>query len=102
GYRYNSAAIVLEPGDTPGLHEHPRESAARPGSRAPHVPVERAGASVSTLDLFGTAFVLLSGAEGREWHDATRSAAGAREVPLEAYLVGGGEVRDPGGGFSAA
>jgi putative polyketide hydroxylase len=102
GYRYNSAAVVLEPGDTPGLHEHPCESAARPGSRAPHVPVERAGASVSTLDLFGTAFVLLAGAEGQAWHDAARSAAGAREVPLEAYLVGGGELRDPGGGFSAA
>ncbi len=102
GYRYNSAAVVLEPGDTPGLHEHPRESAARPGSRAPHVPVERAGASVSTLDLFGTAFVLLAGADGQEWHDAARRAADAREVPLEAYVVGGGEVRDSGGGFAAA
>jgi hypothetical protein len=102
GYRYNSAAVALEPGDTAALHQHPAQSTGRPGSRAPHVPVERTGASVSTLDLFGTAFVLLAGAEGEAWRDAARRAADAREVPLDAYVVGGGELRDPGGAFAAA
>jgi 2-polyprenyl-6-methoxyphenol hydroxylase-like FAD-dependent oxidoreductase len=102
GYRYNSAAIALEPGDAPALHEHPRESTGRPGSRAPHVPVERAGGSVSTLDLFGTAFVLLAGPEGGAWHDAALRAAAALEVPLEAFVVGGGGLRDTGGTFAAA
>ena len=102
GYRYNSAAVALEPGDAAALHQHPAQSAGRPGSRAPHLPVELAGASVSTLDLFGTAFVLLAGAEGRAWHDAARGAADARAVPLDAYVVGGGELRDPGGAFAAA
>ena len=34
GCRCNSAAVVLEPGDERSLHEHPRESKGRPGSRA--------------------------------------------------------------------
>jgi hypothetical protein len=52
GYRYDSPAIVLEPGG-PSLHEHPRESAGRPGARAPHVFLDRYGTRLSTLDLFG-------------------------------------------------
>jgi 2-polyprenyl-6-methoxyphenol hydroxylase-like FAD-dependent oxidoreductase len=102
GYRYNSAAIALEPGQAPVPHEHPREATGRPGSRAPHVAVERAGTSLSTLDLFGTTFVLLAGADGMAWHEAALRAAEALEVPLDAYVVGGGELRDPGGGFAGA
>jgi putative polyketide hydroxylase len=102
GYRYNSAAIALEPGDPPTLHEHPRESCGRPGSRAPHVPVQHAAEAVSTLDLFGTAFVLLAGADGEVWHDVALRAARALDVPLHAYVVGGGELRDPGAAFAAA
>jgi 2-polyprenyl-6-methoxyphenol hydroxylase-like FAD-dependent oxidoreductase len=105
GYRYNSAAIALETDahpPAPALHEHPRESAGRPGSRAPHVPVEHAGKSVSTLDLFGSAFVLLAGADGEVWRDAALRAADALDVPLHGYVVGGGELRDPGGAFAAA
>jgi 2-polyprenyl-6-methoxyphenol hydroxylase-like FAD-dependent oxidoreductase len=102
GYRYNSAAVALEPGDAPPLHEHPRESRGRPGSRAPHVPVERAGTALSTLDLFGTAFVLLAGPEGEAWHDAALRVGEALDVPLHAYVVGGGELRDPGAAFAAA
>jgi putative polyketide hydroxylase len=41
GYRYDSPAVVLEPGSPP-LHEHPRESAGRPrGARTARLP--RAG-----------------------------------------------------------
>jgi putative polyketide hydroxylase len=104
GYRYNSAAIALATdADPPApLHEHPRESKGRPGSRAPHVAVERAGAPLSTLDLFGTAFVLLAGPDGEAWREAASRAAGALGVPLEAYRVGGDQLGDPGGGFAAA
>ena len=102
GYRYNSAAVALEPGDGPGLHEHPRDSRGRPGSRAPHVPVQRAGTALSTLDLFGTAFVLLAGPDGEAWRESALRAGEALDVPLDAYVVGGGEVRDPGAAFAAA
>jgi putative polyketide hydroxylase len=107
GYRYNSAAVALEsdphpPTPTPAVHEHPRESKGRPGSRAPHIPVQRSGTPLSTLDLFGTAFVLLAGPGGQAWHEAAAQAARVLEVPLEAYVVGGDELHDPGGLFSDA
>ena len=72
GYRYDSPAIVLEPGSPP-LHEHPRESAGRPGARAPHVFLDRDGRRLSTLDLFGRNFVLLAGPEGGSWCDAAHA-----------------------------
>ena len=99
GYRYNSAAIVQEPGDEQLLHEHPRESRARPGSRAPHVFLERAGARLSTLDLFGRNFVLLAGAEGDAWRAAAEAAARRAGVELDAHLVGAAGLTDVGGCF---
>src|SRR6185437_2681624 len=94
GYRYNSAAVVLEADahpPAPEVHEHPRESRGRPGSRAPHVTIERAGTPVSTLDLFGTGFVLLAGPAWEAWQDAAARAAHALGAPLDAYVVDGGE-----------
>jgi 2-polyprenyl-6-methoxyphenol hydroxylase-like FAD-dependent oxidoreductase len=101
GGRCNSAAVVLEPGE-PQLYEHPRESKGRPGSRAPHVFLERGGARVSTLDLFGRGYVLLAGSGGGAWRDGAVAAAGALGLPLDAYVVGGGEVADPSVGFPDA
>jgi 2-polyprenyl-6-methoxyphenol hydroxylase-like FAD-dependent oxidoreductase len=46
------------------LHENPRESKARPGSRAPHCWIEHNGERISTLDLFGKNWVWLAGPEG--------------------------------------
>jgi 2-polyprenyl-6-methoxyphenol hydroxylase-like FAD-dependent oxidoreductase len=50
-------------------HENPRESKGRPGTRAPHVWLERDGGRISTLDLFGRGFVLLAGPEGSGWRE---------------------------------
>ncbi len=97
GCRCNSAAVVLEPGDEPSLHEHPRESKARPGSRAPHVLVPRDGERVSTLDLFGEGFVLLAGTDGAAWHTAALGAADRLGVPLDGYVIG-----DSATGFAEA
>jgi 2-polyprenyl-6-methoxyphenol hydroxylase-like FAD-dependent oxidoreductase len=101
GYRYNSPAVVLEPGSHP-LHEHPRMSKGRPGSRAPHVFLDRHGTRVSTLDLFGGNFVLLAGPDGGAWHDAALAAAGELGVALDAHVVGGAGLADPGGCFPGA
>ncbi|MGH2871253.1 MAG: FAD-dependent monooxygenase, partial [Solirubrobacteraceae bacterium] len=60
GYRYSSSAVIAEPGDPDALHEDPRTSRARPGSRAPHVQLSRDGEPISTLDLFGSELVLLA------------------------------------------
>jgi 2-polyprenyl-6-methoxyphenol hydroxylase-like FAD-dependent oxidoreductase len=107
GYRYNSPAVVLEPGPHPP-HEHPRESKGRPGSRAPHLFLERDGSRLSTLDLFGGKFVLLAGPQGRAWRDAALAAAGELGVALDAYVTGdagladSGGLADPGGRFPGA
>jgi hypothetical protein len=72
GQSYRSAAVV--PDGTPPLPvEDPVTqylALARPGSRAPHVWLERGGERLSTIDLFGGGFVLLTGAEGGTWIDA--------------------------------
>ena len=87
GYLYQSPAIVAE-GDLDRGHEDPRESCGRPGSRAPHLWIERDRKKVSTLDLFGRAFVLLTPPGGEAWIPAARNAAG--DVPgleLDAHII---------------
>ena len=50
GYGYRSSAIVSETTDADALWEDPREPSARPGFRAPHVPITVGGVEQSTLD----------------------------------------------------
>jgi 2-polyprenyl-6-methoxyphenol hydroxylase-like FAD-dependent oxidoreductase len=88
GNRYHSPAVISEPDDDGAAHEHPRDSRGRPGSRAPHMWVERDGSRLSTLDLFGEHWVLLAAEQGAAWRDAARAAAAELQVPLDAYLVG--------------
>ncbi len=61
---------------------------ARPGSRAPHVWLERQGKRLSTLDLFGSGFVLLSGPSGGQWGVAAAEIAQEQGVPLSACSIG--------------
>jgi 2-polyprenyl-6-methoxyphenol hydroxylase-like FAD-dependent oxidoreductase len=74
GYIYRSPAIIAED-DVERGNEDPRESQGRPGSRAPHLWIEKDGQRISTLDLFGRGFVLLTTANGATWVDASRVAA---------------------------
>jgi 2-polyprenyl-6-methoxyphenol hydroxylase-like FAD-dependent oxidoreductase len=103
GYLYRSAAVLSEDDATAKGHEDPRESFGRPGSRAPHIWLERAGQRVSTIDLFRGAFVLLAGNEGTAWTRAAAAVAGERAgLELDAHVVGGAALADPEGGFSTA
>jgi 2-polyprenyl-6-methoxyphenol hydroxylase-like FAD-dependent oxidoreductase len=72
GYIYRSAAIVADDsnGDDGKQHDDPRQTRARPGSRAPHLWVELVGRRMSTLDLFGRRFVLLAAPNGADWCEA--------------------------------
>jgi 2-polyprenyl-6-methoxyphenol hydroxylase-like FAD-dependent oxidoreductase len=105
GYLYRSPAILSD-GDSNDLakvSEDPRESFGRPGSRAPHLWLEKDGRPLSTIDLFGRSFVLLAGSEGSEWEAAARAVAGALPgLDLDAHVVGRGGLRDPEGRFAAA
>jgi 2-polyprenyl-6-methoxyphenol hydroxylase-like FAD-dependent oxidoreductase len=89
GYVYRSAAIEAEPGADDAAFENPLEPTGRPGTRAPHVVVERDGAPVSTIDLTGREFVVLAGSEGEPWCRAARHAAAALGIPVETHRVGG-------------
>jgi hypothetical protein len=102
GYLYRSGAIVDPDGPAEG-HEDPRASTGRPGSRAPHLWLERAGRPVSTIDLFGGSFVVLTGPDGAAWEEAGRAAAGSLPgLDLPVHVVGGEGLRDPEARFATA
>jgi 2-polyprenyl-6-methoxyphenol hydroxylase-like FAD-dependent oxidoreductase len=105
GYLYNSVAVVADDRDAfPETgHEDPHESHGRPGSRAPHLWLERGGREISTIDLFGRAFVLLAAAEGAAWLDAAGAVRKElKRLELDAHLVGGGDMLDPEAQFATA
>jgi hypothetical protein len=74
---------------------------ARPGNRAPHIWLERAGKRCSMLDLFGPGFTLLAGRAGGGWLEAAAAARAHFRLELSAHAIGGdGEWTDTGGGFA--
>ena len=102
GYLYRSPAIVSEDDGDRG-HEDPRTSFGRPGSRAPHVWLERDGRPISTIDLFGRTFVVIAAPDGAGWADAARSVArGISGLELEAHVVGSHGLTDREGQFAPA
>lgn len=79
----------------PVIEYHPT---ARPGSRAPHLWLRHDGRPISTLDLFDTHFVLLTGREGQAWCIAGEQAAERLGIPIRCYAVGpDGPLVDTGG-----
>jgi len=98
GYGYGSPAICDAGAPTPG---NPRNSKGRPGTRAPHVWITRNGERLSTLDLFGSGFTLVAGADADEWCDASRVAASRLKVPLAVYRAGH-DFEDPSQAVSDA
>jgi putative polyketide hydroxylase len=99
GYRYQSPAVVDAPSHLPPALSSV-ELNGQPGTRAPHVWLERDGERFSTVDLFGDDFVLLTGAEGGAWVAAARSIA---HPALEPHRIGGGnEITDPGHRWTSA
>lgn len=76
----------------------------KPGSRAPHVWLERHERRISSTDLFGKNFVLLIGSEGRAWKDAAEVVAKKLGgIQIDAYSVGPkGDVVDTERAFETA
>ncbi len=88
GYRYRSDAIQVEPDEDGVVWEEPNDLSGRPGTRAPHLAVDRDGRTVSALDLFGRGFVLLAGAGGDAWCGAARAAGERLRAPVETLREG--------------
>jgi putative polyketide hydroxylase len=95
-----SAAIV---GDAaapagPGAMAFPPDG--RPGSRAPHAWLEIGGQRISTLDLFGQGFALLTAGATGAWRNAASClAVTTQAVPLAVRSVGS-RVADIEGSFT--
>ncbi|HEX4498239.1 MAG TPA: FAD-dependent monooxygenase [Thermoanaerobaculia bacterium] len=79
GYRYGS--------EMPSLFDLERDLDGAPGSRVPHAWLEREGHRVSTLDLAGPGFALLTGPEGEDWRDAAAAVAERLGVELPAFRI---------------
>lgn len=94
GYIYQSRAVIAGDGDGKP-HDDPRQTRGRPGSRAPHLFVERDGERLSILDFLGRNFVLLAGPNGEPWCEAARTIGSRfKGLRLDVYLVGGPALHD--------
>ena len=102
GYRYRSPAIMSEADSATSLYEDPRKSRAMPGTRAPHVVLQRGGKPISTLDLFTRNFCVLAAADGGAWCEAASAAAANLGLAINAHRVDHGDLSDPDGGFADA
>jgi hypothetical protein len=92
GYRYCSGAILLEDEIPPTQGEvellEPLELHGLPGSRIPHLWLERQGQRISTLDLLDGRFVLLAGPDGGSWCEAAAAVTASLGIKVMAYRIG--------------
>jgi 2-polyprenyl-6-methoxyphenol hydroxylase-like FAD-dependent oxidoreductase len=88
GYSYHSDAVLAEAGQVTPLFQHPRQWTGEPGSRAPHVVLERDGRRLSSLDLYGRRFVLLTDAAGGDWCRAAERVSAQLGIELDLHRVG--------------
>jgi 2-polyprenyl-6-methoxyphenol hydroxylase-like FAD-dependent oxidoreductase len=105
GYRYRSAAVLPDGDGDDGdqVHGAPRQSFGSPGTRAPHVSLQRAGETISTHDLLGRSLVLLAGPAREGARDEASRAAAAVGAELDCHRIGGdSDLTDPQGRFCDA
>ncbi|MEV4254946.1 FAD-dependent monooxygenase [Spirillospora sp. NPDC049652] len=99
GYRYRSSSIVAD--DERPVLTGPLSLTGEPGTRAPHVWLDRDGERLSTIDLFWDSYVLLTASEA--WRTAAAAVAEHTPVPLRAVRIGpGGDCTAPGADWTAA
>ena len=98
---YSLAAACLEAGARQPERQH--VSRSRPGTRAPHMLLERNGKRLCTCDLFGDHIVLLVGTDGAAWRDAALQVANRLDIRLVARRIGaGGDLVDVDGRWPSA
>ncbi|MCH5584884.1 FAD-dependent monooxygenase [Shimazuella sp. AN120528] len=99
GYRYVKGALVPEEKQDITLIKLPSQWKGQPGTRAPHVVLEKNGKQISILDLFGTQFVLMVGVDGTDWIQAANEVAKKWSFPLSIHQIGA-DSTDWNGQFS--
>ena len=101
GSAYDSKAVVPDGTPLPDVADPYSDyvPTARPGCRAPHVWLGRGDETLSTLDLFGAGFTILTGAGGEAWTKAARRTAAELGVPIACYGIGAAGLEDRDGRF---
>ncbi|MGW1075406.1 FAD-dependent monooxygenase [Streptomyces sp. NPDC002537] len=90
GYRYDSAAVIGAQPRLPSTEDVELGLDGAPGSRLPHLWLERGGERVSTLDLVRSRFTLLTGPEGGAWAAALDGPAAELGVDARGYVIDDG------------
>ena len=85
GQLHRSAAVIGAGGDLPPA-ARPDEWKGQPGTRAPHLWIEKAGERISTLDLFERGWVLL--ADDASWAAACAKASEMLGVAVTSVRLG--------------
>jgi putative polyketide hydroxylase len=93
GYSYNSSAIIP---DTVPYFRIPWYPVAwlldlqgKPGTRVPHLWVQRGDEQISTLDVCGKNFVLLAGQDDQDaWHKAAAKVTDSLAINILVYAIG--------------
>ncbi|HUN25719.1 MAG TPA: FAD-dependent monooxygenase [Steroidobacteraceae bacterium] len=96
GYRYRSSCVSVEQPDDGAPFEDPSALSGRPGTRVPHVPLERDGQATSVLDNIGGDFLLVAGPQGHGWVTAASKLKDEFDVPLSSLHIST-DVVDPEG-----
>lgn len=89
GHQYRSAAVVSDdpaPLD-PDAVSLVAELHGQPGTRVPHVWLTLDGQRVSTLDLLGPGFTILTGRDGARWQAAASRACDALGIPVVVHQI---------------
>ncbi|QZA09360.1 FAD-dependent monooxygenase [Mycolicibacter heraklionensis] len=89
GYRYRSAAVLSDdpaPSD-PSAVSLVSDLCGQPGTRVPHVWLTHGGQRLSTLDLLGPGFTVLTGSDGGRWRAAAAQTSEVLGIPLVAHRI---------------
>ncbi len=89
GATYGSGAVVPDGTDAPHVANPVTDyvPSARPGARAPHVFFQYEGKKLSTIDVVGNGFALLTAGGGRRWVEAADDLGGEFALSLKAWLI---------------
>jgi len=94
GYRYYSEVIKSDDSagsvGTVDLYESPLSPTGKSGTRASHLILKQRtnGSKLSTLDLFGKNFVLLTGKDGTIWYEVIAKVSNYLEIKIDTYMIG--------------
>lgn len=96
-YQYRSSAVITEDADSErSLTPYVEQLDGKPGTRAPHIWLERNGHPISTIDLFNKNFVLIADEYSTWIQTAQYVAADFNNLTIDIFTIGQtGSLQDP-------